>query len=280
MVLRVILAAFGVLLSGLAAAASPKLAILAPTGSPHSLSAADRISSLANDFDLVDRDLAAAAFRSFDEKAPFNMTAERARSIGEAIGCDILILVDSESVRRSSSSRESYYEAYASIFTVGIRDGLLLNWTKLSGLGDLPDEAEASLSRQIGSETPSILKKALSVINFPIEPVLDIAEFSAENSAAQKGLRPPAPYRRIKPKYTDAAFLNGIEATVEATVDIDAEGRILRLVITRWAGYGLDSAVEQAVREMNWMPASRGGKALPMRVLLRYNFKKPDKSQQ
>jgi hypothetical protein len=35
--------------------------------------------------------------------------------------------------------------------------------------------------------------------------------------------------------------------------------------------------VTDAVRAMNWRPAMRGGKPLPMRVLLRYNFTKVEK---
>jgi hypothetical protein len=50
--------------------------------------------------------------------------------------------------------------------------------------------------------------------------------------------------------------------------------------IVRWAGFGLEEAVERAVRSMNWRPAMRNGKALPMRVLLRYNFRKVEKDEE
>jgi hypothetical protein len=53
----------------------------------------------------------------------------------------------------------------------------------------------------------------------------------------------------------------------------------MRTQIVRWAGYGLDEAVTETVRRMNWRPATRGGKALPIRVLLRYNFKKIEKEE-
>ena len=39
----------------------------------------------------------------------------------------------------------------------------------------------------------------------------------------------------------------------------------------------LEESVEKAVRAMNWRPAMRNGSALPMRVLLRYNFTKVEK---
>ena len=97
-------------------------------------------------------------------------------------------------------------------------------------------------------------------------------------SPLAKGFRAPIPFRRIKPDYTEIAALFDVAATVEITVDLDAAGTILRTEITRSAGYGLDEAVEKAVRTMNWLAASRDGKPLAMRFLLRYNFKKVDKN--
>jgi hypothetical protein len=49
------------------------------------------------------------------------------------------------------------------------------------------------------------------------------------------------------------------------------------MAITRWAGFELDESVAKAVRSMNWRPAERNGKPLPVRFLLRYNFKKIEK---
>jgi len=55
---------------------------------------------------------------------------------------------------------------------------------------------------------------------------------------------------------------------------VDENGRILDTEIVRWAGFSLDEAVDKTIRQMNWKPADRNGKTLPMRVLLRYNFRK------
>jgi TonB family protein len=70
------------------------------------------------------------------------------------------------------------------------------------------------------------------------------------------------------------ANLYAVTATVDATVDLDETGKVLRVEITRWAGYGLDESVEETIRKMQWRSATRDGKPLPIRVLLRYNFKK------
>ena len=100
-----------------------------------------------------------------------------------------------------------------------------------------------------------------------------IEEVPNENTPETKNFRPPLPYRRISPEYTAIADFYNVEATVDISVDIDGDGKILETEIVRWAGYGLDESVTEAVRKMNWRPAERKGKFLPMRILLRYNFK-------
>ena len=89
------------------------------------------------------------------------------------------------------------------------------------------------------------------------------------------------PYRQIKPVSTSEAFLFGVHATVDAEADITADGSVADIRVIRWAGYGLEKAVTDAIRKMDWRPAERDGKNLPMRVMLRYNFtklEKPDKN--
>ena len=100
---------------------------------------------------------------------------------------------------------------------------------------------------------------------------------SDEESDADKDLRAPRPYRRLKPAYPETAAHAEVEATVDVLVDIDARGEVGRVEIARWAGYGLDQAVIDTVRQMHFFPAMRDGVAIPMRVLLRYNFRKPPK---
>jgi TonB family protein len=73
------------------------------------------------------------------------------------------------------------------------------------------------------------------------------------------------------------ASLYFVEATVDIEIEVDETGKLLKTEIVRWAGFGLDESVTDAIRKMNWRPASRNGKTLPLRVLLRYNFKKLEK---
>ncbi len=96
----------------------------------------------------------------------------------------------------------------------------------------------------------------------------------AENSPEAKSFRPPLPYKRIKPEYTQVANLYSVEATVNIEVEVSENGKILKTEIVRWAGFGLDESVTETIHKMQWRAASRNGKTLPLRVLLRYNFKK------
>jgi outer membrane biosynthesis protein TonB len=43
----------------------------------------------------------------------------------------------------------------------------------------------------------------------------------------------------------------------------------------RWAGFGLDQATLETIHKLHFFPATREGVAVPIRVLLRYNFRKP-----
>ncbi|CAN5613980.1 hypothetical protein BH10ACI3_BH10ACI3_00800 [soil metagenome] len=225
---------------------------------------------------LLDDSLSLAAYRAVSPQAPFNLTAEESKRIGAAIGCDVFIMVRSYTQRRSAYRRPEYYESYAPIYVVSSRTGRLLYWKLLSFEDIKPDkslkmlnEAAAPLAAEIADKIgPAIKAEIAEPLPRTIEEVPDV------DSPAAKNFKAPIPFRRIKPEYTTQASLYDVTATVEMTVDLDATGSILRTEVTRWAGFGLDESVEKAVRAMNWRPAERDGKPLPMRFLLRYNFKK------
>jgi TonB family protein len=105
--------------------------------------------------------------------------------------------------------------------------------------------------------------------------IIDVMSDSDSESESDQAVRAPRPYRRWKPPYPETAARAEVEATVDVLVDIDARGEVGRLEIARWAGYGLDQSVIDTVRRMHFFPAMRNGVAIPMRVLLRYNFRKP-----
>jgi TonB family protein len=65
---------------------------------------------------------------------------------------------------------------------------------------------------------------------------------------------------------------------VDALVEIGADGEVADVRVVRWAGFGLDEEVVATIRRMHFHPARRDGEPVPVRVLLRYNFRKPPKS--
>ena len=67
------------------------------------------------------------------------------------------------------------------------------------------------------------------------------------------------------------------EATVDVIVDVGADGEVANVEVVRWAGFGLDEATVATVRQLHFFPAMRNGTPVPLRVLLRYNFRKPDR---
>ncbi|MFZ1702634.1 MAG: energy transducer TonB [Pyrinomonadaceae bacterium] len=229
---------------------------------------------------VLDLSLAQAAYASVSPPTPFNLTADESKRIGAVIGCDYFVLLRSVVQRRSAFQKKDYFEAYAVIYVVSSKTGQLILWklpTFESVNTDLSekilDDAASAISTDLETAMREASRKELTAADpLAIEEVPDL------NSPAAKNFRAPIPYRRVKPEYTEMAALYDVTATVEILVDTDAAGTIARTEIVRWAGFGLDDSVDKTVRAMNWRPAERNGKSLPMRFLLRYNFKKVDKN--
>ncbi len=257
-----------------------KVSVLVPDRTDTSYDFAERLENhLAINLTVLDRPMGEAVFSSTKPDAPFNMTAETSRALGTAIGGDYFILVKSETLRRSSSKLPLYYESYAAIYVVSSRTGRLVFWNlprfEASKQQDSQNRLFASIPT-LATDLITIIKKVTRT-ELAEPPAANMEEPPSEDSPLAKNFRPPVPYRRVKPEYTAEASLFDIRATVDIIVDLNAQGSILRTEIVRWAGYGLDESAEKAVRAMNWRPAERNGKSLPMRFLLRYNFKKIDK---
>ena len=251
-----------------------------PTGSK---TAAALRGDLRNGANLIvlDQNLAMAAARGNGYQGSLNLTTQEARDIGAAIGCDFFIIGDAKTVARSPSNNANYFESYASIFIVSARTGRLILWERPSEKGDIADDAEKTLLQTLTTaSTPryrvAILRAAEDeakerVAN--VESPRATIEIMSDDENGNGDTREPRPYRRVKPAYPEAASRAEIEATVDVLVDVDARGEISHLEIARWAGYGLDQSVMDTVKQMHFFPAMRDGAAIPMRVLLRYNFR-------
>jgi TonB family protein len=247
---------------------SQKFAIITPETSQIS----DKITSeLSDKLNALDADLVKSAFKSTTYESIFNLTTVEAKIIGTAIGCDYFVLLKTETQRRNSFEKGEYFESYAVIYLVNSKTGHLVFWKIYSFEDRKSNLAELKLFTQIKLISSEI---KISSGDYNADKP-NIAEFSDNDNL----LRSPLPYKRIKPAYTTLANLYSIAATVDIEVDLNEKGEITRTEIVRWAGFGLDESVIETVKKMSWRPALKNGKALPIRVLLRYNFKKVEKDE-
>lgn len=240
-----------------------------------------------DDLLMTDREETRAAAKGAGYEGSLNMTLQEARDLGGAIGCEFYITGEAQTLRRSPSTNPEYFEAYASIFIVSARTGRLITWDRTSFEAASRDAAEKSLlgglparielyiqairnaqEKERGGRAQALQRApgALSVIEDAPED---------ETTASRLKIRLPQPYRRLRPSYPESAARAEAEATVDVQLELDERGEVTRAEIVRWAGFGLDEAALDTVRQLHFSPARREGAAVPMRVLLRYNFRRP-----
>ena len=257
-----------------------KVAVMTPVQTPLATAYSARLSNaLTTHFNILDRDMADAAFRSVSINDPFNLSVEASKNIGAVTGCDYFLLLRTGTLRRVSLNRPDYFEAFAATYVVSAKTGRLVIWKLKKAEAETGDKAEERLlpsADVLANEISNELPKVANAESTETEPQ-PLEEVPADDTPAAKNFRAPVPYRRIAPENSTLAYLYDIRATVEIRVDLDADGKILRTEIVRWAGFGLDEAVDAAVRKMNWRPATRSSRTLPIRFFLRYNFKKIEK---
>ena len=237
---------------------------------------------------ILDRDQARAAAHGAGYAGSLNLSLNEARNLGAVLGCDFLILGDAQTIRRSPSTGPSYFDSYASIFLVSARSGRLVSWERPNFHAATAVDSEKALLAKLSNEGVraryvGLIRRAQEdeqgerrlIIDHQI-PVIEAAP-DDDKSAEAEGLRLPRPYRRLVPPYPETAAGAEAEAMVDLLVDLDANGEVTRVEVARWAGFGLDQATVETVRQLHFFPAMRNGVAIPIRVLLRYNFRKTAK---
>ena len=274
-------------------AARARVAVLDMGGTPTASRVSERLAKLLASagagLAVLDRGMSNAAARGVGYAGSLNMTLAEARALGSAVGCDFYLTGDAQTIRRSSSARPVYFESYASIFVVGTRTGRLVLWDRPAAEADTAEAAEAALlatldsragARYAGAVADAAARDERERFEVTGAAPASVLDLSTDGGASAKGdLREPAPYRRLRPAYTDEAARAEAEATVDAEVEIGADGRVGGVRVVRWAGFGLDEEVASTVRRMHFRPAERDGEPVAVRVLLRYNFRRPTKKE-
>ena len=235
---------------------------------------------------VADADLSRAAAKGIGYTGSLNLTTSEARDLGAALATEFYILGDAQTLRRSSFETPVYFESYCSIFLVSARTGRLLLWERPNFENAEATKAEARLSQYLSDDALSrrlidIIKKShederiqRTVLTASAAAVIEEAP-EDEKAAEVQGIRTPRPYRRLRPEYPQSAARADAEATVDVVVDVAADGEVGEIQIARWAGFGLDESTMATVRQLHFFPAMRNGTPIPMRVMLRYNFRKP-----
>ena len=241
--------------------------------------------SLHPEIQIMDPDLTAAAAKGAGYSGSLNMSLSDARDLGSALGSEFYLLGDAQTLRRSSSNTPLYYESYLSLFLISARTGRLIFWDRLNTESNNSEESESKLLKHVSeNETTEQWLRQLrkAQLNERTErttdldstaPIIEEAP-SDERATAEMRLSLPKPYRRLRPAYPDSAARADIEATVDVLVDVGADGEVNQVRVARWAGFGLDETTVATVRQLHFFPAMRDGNPIPMRVLLRYNFRK------
>ncbi len=235
---------------------------------------------------VADADLSRAAAKGIGYTGSLNLTLTEARDLGAALASEFYVLGDAQTLRRSSFKSPVYFESYASIFLVSTRTGQLLLWERPSFEDNEATTAEARLSQYLSSDDlrrrlVDLIKQAHAderqkrmIVSAAAEAVIEEAP-DDEKAAESQGIRLPRPYRRLRPAYPDTAARAEAEATVDVVVDVGTTGDVSDVQVVRWAGFGLDETTVATVRQLHFFPAMKNGSPIPMRVMLRYNFRKP-----
>jgi TonB family protein len=230
--------------------------------------------ALTNSFRLADRDLSLTVVRASGIKNITNLSLDEVKNIGAGIGCDYIILLRSENLRRSSFKKNVYYEAWLATFIINARSGELISWKHLSAEADGSADADKALSsefEQYAKGFSAIGQAAAVSDSFTLDPSVYAISDDPDSS-----VRTPLPFKRFSPVSTDLAQHLRIEAVVDIQVAIDDKGYVFNTRIVRWAGFGLDEEVTRTVRRMNFRPTIVDGKAVASSFVLRYNFRLPD----
>jgi TonB family protein len=256
-----------------------------PTGSLATQKVAENLKSSRNIY-VQDQAQARAASRGAGYAGSINLSLEEARHLGSVLGSDFFLVGDAQTLRRSPSAGPVYFESYASLFLVSSRTGRLITWERPVFQAATAAAAESALiarltNAEIRDQITQLVEQAhrlereqRDLSHTDAVPVIDEAP-DDEKVAEAEGLRLPRPYRRFTPAYPESAAKAEAEATVDVLVDLDEEGEVKRVEIARWAGFGLDESTIETVKRLHFFPAKRNGVSIPLRVMLRYNFRKP-----
>ncbi len=89
----------------------------------------------------------------------------------------------------------------------------------------------------------------------------------------ERGFREAKSIQTAKASYPPMALRMGIEADVELKIQVDAEGKVIKVEIVKSAGMGFDDEAVKAVRQFHFEPARKDGKNIASEFSYIYRFR-------
>lgn len=86
---------------------------------------------------------------------------------------------------------------------------------------------------------------------------------------------PPKLQKAVEPEYPAAMADKGLRAAVLVELDLDATGKVKQAKVVESAGPEFDEAALAAARQLEFTPATIGGKPSPVRIRYRFDFTPP-----
>jgi TonB family protein len=240
-----------------------------------------RNSAQASAFELLDADLTRAAAQGSGYVGNLNLSRVEARALGQSLGCDFYVLGKVQLARRLAAGDQFYFDALAGLFLVETRTGRLILFSFERAQAPSESEAQTQLkesTKQAWARYEAIITTARAEQTAAVANLAPVENRTGEvliDDMPTAGTQQPIFYQRLKPSYTEQADLAGITGTVELEVVFGADGQVGEIEVVRWAGFGLDEAALATVRQLRFQPATRAGKQLTIRGVVRYNFRRP-----
>jgi len=227
---------------------------------------------------LIDEDQTAVALRGAGYSGSLNLSRDEARALGLSLGCDLFVIGKVLLARRIDSADKFYFESFAAMFLIDTRSGRLLKFLFADSKADQEKEARAQLIASLNAHW-QVFKEVIKDANVSAQKVSESSQSLTSQEEvidldhAPSGLAAPVFYQRLKPPYNDQAKLAAITATVELDVVFQADGRVGKVEIVRWAGFGLDESAVATVRQLRFKPAELNGRKVSVRARVQYNFR-------
>ena len=232
---------------------------------------------------LIDRAMFGPALAGLGYNGSLNMTRVEARALGAAIGCDFFITGKAEALTRSERENESHEEATIGVIIVDGRSGALAAFDFINEKARTTEEAISKALNALSGRATGFIDRMIEFRSARNAQAAGssgpaIEDIPDEGSPAAYGFTPPEFLNRVKPEYTEEAARADVSATVEARAVFHADGQVGDIEIIRWAGFGLDEAAARAIRSLKFKPATRDGRPVSVRALVRYNFRRLNES--